>query len=86
MDKITIVVMRGCPYCEMAKKAVRELGAESSIEWIDENAQPQLVSDLDYYYVPSIFAGREKLFEAHPGDKYDKIKGAVESALQKVQQ
>ena len=48
MDKITIVVMRGCPYCEMAKKAVRELGAESSIEWIDENAQPQLVSDLNY--------------------------------------
>ncbi len=79
---ITIVYMQGCPYCRMARKAVTELGAEGSVAWVDENAEPEKIKDLDYYYVPSIFAGTRKLFEAHPGDDYEKIRTAVKAALE----
>ena len=78
---ITIVYMQGCPYCRMARKAVEELGAEGSVTWVDENAEPAKIKDLDYYYVPSIFDGTKKLFEAHPGDDYEKIRDAVQAAL-----
>ncbi len=76
MDKLTVVYMNGCPYCAMARKAVEKLGLEDRFEWVNENAEPEMIKDLDYYYVPSVFAGGKKLFEAHPGDSYEKIEAA----------
>ncbi|MBR0161114.1 MAG: hypothetical protein IJQ02_07540 [Oscillospiraceae bacterium] len=37
-----------------------------------------------HYYVPTIYAGAEKLYEAHPGDDYVKIKAEVKKALDAV--
>ena len=34
-----------------------------------------------YYYVPSMFIGTEKLYEAQPGQSYDEIKSHVKAAL-----
>ena len=81
MNRITIVYMTGCPYCAMARKAVEKLGLEDRVEWVNENTEPDKIRNLDYYYVPSIFKDGVKLFEAHPGDSYEKIEAAVKAAF-----
>ncbi len=88
---MTIFYMNGCPYCKNARKALDDLKKEDKryeavpIEWIDENANPERTKSYDYYYVPSVFNGKEKLYEAHPGDDYtfirSKMKEALEAAL-----
>ena len=75
--------MEGCPYCRNARRAVQELAAENSaygripLEWIDENKQSNLASQYDYYYVPSIFSGKEKLYEATPGESFEQCKQSI---------
>ena len=51
------------------------------MEWVEENQHPEIVEGHDYYYVPTIYAGSRKLYEAHPGESYDECKGHVRSAL-----
>lgn len=87
MKKATVFYMIGCPYCESAKRAVQALKQEDEriaaldIEWIDENRQNALASQYDYDYVPSIFSGKKKLYEAQPGQKDAEIKESVRKAL-----
>ena len=87
MSKLTFLYMQGCPYCVKAKKALEELQGENEAykaietEWIDEDRNPQLVANLYYYYVPTIYMGGRKLYEAHPSDDYDKIRRSVKAAL-----
>ena len=53
-----------------------------AVEWIEEQRESEAASRYtDYYYVPTIYAGGEKLYEAHPGDDYDTIKAEVKAAL-----
>ena len=40
-----------------------------------------LADTYDYYAVPSFFIGKEKLFEAHIGMRYEDIKAAVQRCL-----
>ena len=61
MDEIEIFYLRGCPYCENAKRAVAELlrtepayGA-LTLRWIAENEERALADSYDYYRVPSVF-------------------------------
>lgn len=84
---LTIFHMTGCPYCRKARQALDELREENpayrgvSIEWIEENEQPEVADRYDYYSVPSIFRGTEKLYEARPTDPYEFIKENVKRAL-----
>jgi len=88
--KLTIFHMTGCPYCAKARQALGELLEENpayksvAIEWIEENEQPEIANRYDYYSVPSIFRGEEKLYEARPTDRYEFIKERVKSALDAV--
>ena len=83
MKKITYFYLENCPYCQNAKKAMDELKEEnpdySSIEmdWIEEERQPDLAKVYNYYYVPTMFIGANKLYEAKPGQTYDEIKTEV---------
>ncbi len=86
--KLTILHLDNCPYCRKARCALEELQAENSayrgvmVEWIEEERESESASRYtDYYYVPTIYAGGQKLYEAHPGDDYDKIKSEVKKAL-----
>ncbi len=87
MNKLTFLYMQGCPYCVKAEKALAELQGEDEkykaveTEWIDEERNPQLVANLDYYYVPTIYMDGRKLYEAHPSDDYGKIRSSVKAAL-----
>ena len=86
MKKLRIFYLEGCPYCAMARRAVRELDGEpeaagAEIEWIDERAEAELAEAYDYYYVPSVFDGDRKLYEARPSHSYGDVLAGIRSAL-----
>ena len=89
--KLTILHLDNCPYCHKARRALDELCEENpayrgvAVEWIEEEREREAASRYtDYYYVPTIYAGADKLYEAHPGDSYEKIKAEVKRALDAV--
>ena len=83
MKKLTMIEMAGCPYCANAHRAMEALRAEGyeavQVDFIDENKEPAKTEPFagQYYYVPSIFMDGEKLYEAQPGQSYDKIYSEV---------
>ena len=99
MSNITYFYMRGCPYCRNANKAIEELTQANplyavncadvskivGINRIDENDPPaDLTGYYDYYYVPTMFIGDEKIYEAHPGQTYEEIREAVKNVFDKA--
>ena len=90
MKSVKLFYLEDCPYCVFAKRALNELKSESSaycninIEWIEESKEPKTADRYDYYYVPTIFYGDKKLYEAHPSEKYDDCKANIKAALDKV--
>lgn len=90
MKEIEIFYLNGCPYCIKARKAITELQAENAayaglgLKWIEENENPEIADSRDYYNVPTLFYGDEKLYEARPLHSYDMIKGNIRSAFDRV--
>lgn len=90
MKKITLFYLENCPYCHYARKALTELKAEKAeygeieADWIEESRQPKLAQQYDYYYVPTIFYGDKKLYEAHPSENYEICKENIRTALDAV--
>ena len=90
MAKATIFYLTNCPYCRNAQRAVRELQAEDpacaalELEWIEESQQPALAEQYDYYYVPSVFAGRDKLYECSPAEDLAAIKANLRAAFARL--
>ena len=88
--KITFFYMDGCPYCRNANKAIEELTLENpeyakiEIERINEKDPPEGIAGYDYYYVPSMFIGKEKIYEAHPGQQYDEIREEVRKVFERA--
>lgn len=87
MKKLTLFHLIDCPYCRYAKRALEELARENpayktvSIEWIEERQHPDIAARYDYYYVPTIFDGQKKLYEAHPSERYEDCKRNIKAAL-----
>ena len=88
--KITFFYMNGCPYCRNANIAIDELIQENpeygdiEIERIDEQNPPAGLTGYDYYYVPSMFISKEKIYEAQPGQQYEEIKEHVREVLERA--
>ena len=88
MKKVTVIKMEGCPYCEAAFRAIKELKKEyppAEFEIIDKNLQPELAEKFtDYYYVPTMYVDGEKIYEAQPGESYvecfDKVRKVFDIA------
>jgi glutaredoxin len=89
MKPITAFYLTECPYCRKAKEAIKELIQENpaygdvQIDWYEESENPEAVKGHEYYYVPSMFIGTEKLYEAQTGQSYDEIKARVQLVLDK---
>ena len=87
MKKLKIFYLEGCPYCDNARRALQELSAEDpvfaavEIEWIEEHANAALADQYDYYYVPAVFDGERKLYEARPSENYEAIREHLRAAL-----
>lgn len=90
MKEVTLFYLQDCPYCHYAKRALEELRrekpeyAEISVKWIEESKQPEVAEQYNYYYVPTIFYGEKKLYEAHPSENYEACKVNVKEALDAV--
>ena len=90
MKNITLFYLEDCPYCHYAKRAFKELIEEEPaygeirVDWVEESRQPKIAEQYDYYYVPTIFYGDEKLYEAHPSERYEDCKKNVKTALDAV--
>lgn len=90
MKKILLFYLSDCPYCHSARRALAELKEEThayreiEVEWIEESRETELAGQYDYYYVPSIFAGGKKLYEADPSEGYSSIRENVKAALEAV--
>lgn len=90
MKKLTLFYLEGCPYCDNARRALAQLREEKAqyaaaeVEWIEESRQPSLAGGYDYYYVPTVFLDREKLYEAHPGESFGACKDQLRQCLDKA--
>ena len=90
MKKVLLFHLDDCPYCHYAKRAIKELVQENAaygtidVQWIEENRHSELSSQYFYYYVPTIFYGDEKLYEAHPSEDYSDVKEHIRAAFDKV--
>ncbi|MBR2540071.1 MAG: glutaredoxin [Mogibacterium sp.] len=90
MKKITMFHIQECKYCDFAKKAIEELRAQHpeyrdvEIEMIDENAHPEIVENYDYWSVPSLFIGHDKIFEAALFMPYETVRDGVKLAFDTV--
>ena len=86
MKKITLIKMQGCPYCAAALKAIDALKKNypaAELEILDKNLQRELTEKFtDYYYVPSMYVGGKKIYEAHPGETYDECFANVKKVFE----
>lgn len=88
MKDLTLFHLENCPYCHNARRALQALTAENpafaavKIEWVEESREPARAEQYDYYYVPTVFAGSEKLYEAHPGESYEACKENLKKVLE----
>ena len=85
MKKITMMYLKGCPYCKQAMNWMEELKQEQpvyqniNITYIEESEPPQLADTLDYWYVPTYFVDGIKKHEG--AATKDKIKAVFDAAL-----
>ncbi len=90
MQKITYFHMNDCPYCVQADKVIAELIAEHpdwaavEFEKIDERERPDIADRYDYYANPSMFLGKEKLYEAHLFETEAECRGHVEEVFRRA--
>lgn len=90
MAAVTIFYQTWCPYCRHAKKAMESLRAENpayaavDVTWIEENRERALAAQYDYWYVPSVYQGEQKLYEADPSQGYAEIKASLKAALDRA--
>ena len=90
MKDILMMILSDCPYCHNARRALAELVKEDAryaqvpVDWVEESRQPELAGRYDYYYVPSVFAGEKKLYEAAPGESFAVCKSRLKAALDAV--
>ncbi len=88
MKKITLFYLENCPYCHYARRALEELKAEKKeygeiqVDWVEESKNPDIAGKYDYYYVPTMFLGDRKLYEASPSEDYEACKKNVRAALE----
>lgn len=87
MKKITFFYLETCPYCAQARRAMKELADEDvkyrnmDIEWVEETKQPDKADAYDYYHVPTMFIGKDKLYEAQPGESYEQCRAHVKAVF-----
>ena len=90
MKKITMFHIDECKYCDFAKQAIAELRAENPeyekvvIDMINEDEHPEIIENYDYWSVPSLFIGHDKVFEAALFMPYETVKDGVRLAFDKA--
>lgn len=87
--KVKYLMFEACPFCKKAEGFMQELYAENpayqaiEIEKIDERLQPELASQFNYYYVPTFYVGKQKVFEGAPS--IEDIRLVFDTALKQAE-
>lgn len=90
MRGLEVFYIPGCPYCAKARKALEELKEENPdygrvpVKWINEEEEIDYANEHNYSYVPTVYFGRTKMYEAHPGSSYQEIRDALKVALDRA--
>ena len=85
MKPVFMFITDWCPYCKKAFSIMEDLKSENpefatiEIRVIDEEREPQIAKDHDYYYVPTYYVDGVKLHEGVPTK--DIIRTVFEEAL-----
>lgn len=86
MKEITYFYLKNCPYCRKADAIIERLIKENPrfgeipIKKIEESENPEIAGRYDYYYVPCLWIGQEKLHEGVPTE--EQIRKVLEKALE----
>ena len=86
--KITMFIIKSCPYCKEALNWMDELYSKNpeykslEIEIIDENEHPDIADRYDYHYVPTYYIANKKVHEGVANLK--KIQHVLDIALGKI--
>lgn len=90
MKKITMFHINECKYCDFARRAIAELKEDNpeyrnvEVEMINEDEHPEIIDNYDYWSVPSLFIGKEKIFEAALFMPYEAVRDGVRLAFDKA--
>jgi len=85
MKELTYFYLAGCPFCHAADRMIQELTAENpeyakiSIKKIEERENYALADQYDYYYVPCLWLGNQKLHEGAASK--EKLRAVLEKAI-----
>ena len=65
---LTIFILNNCPYCIYAKIHLTKLLKDPkyqniNINYINEKTNKELSNQYNYYYVPSFYYNKQKLYE-----------------------
>ncbi len=75
MKSITMFETSWCPYCKQAHRLMDELIHENpkykelKIHVIDEEKEPDIAKQYDYYYVPTYYLDSKKIHEGVPSKR-----------------
>lgn len=84
MKNITMFITDWCPHCKRALTWIEEVKAENpkykdiKVEVIDEEKHPEVSKEYDYYYVPTYYVEKNKIYEG--GTTKDTVRMAFEEA------
>ncbi|MFL0246322.1 glutaredoxin family protein [Candidatus Clostridium stratigraminis] len=84
MKPVTMFITDWCPHCKRALSWIDELRNENpkyasiEVKVIDEERQPEIAKKYDYYYVPTYYIDKTKIFEG--GTTKDVIRRVFEKA------
>jgi thioredoxin 1 len=85
MKPVFMFITDWCPYCKKAFSIMEDLKSENpefeaiEVRVIDEEREPEIAKNHDYYYVPTYYVGGVKLHEGVPTK--DIIRTVFEEAL-----
>lgn len=86
MKPVLMFAMKSCPYCKQAFQWMDELCEENDkynaveVKVIDENLQPEVAKQYNYYYVPTYFVDGQKVHEGVPSKEI--VRSVFDKALE----
>ncbi len=85
MKELTYFYLTGCPFCRAADRMLEELAAENPdfakicVKKIEERENSALADQYDYFYVPCLWLGGQKLHEGAVSK--EKLRAVLEQAV-----
>ena len=80
--------LTGCPYCRLAEQIISRLQKShpeyAAAQITRLQSETEAARGYDFYYSPTFFAGKEKIYEAYPGDDEAVMEPYMLRVLQKA--